>query len=147
MALHNIILHNKINEDGKTISQVVIPQKLLTRVLKSSHDESKHQSAERTYSILRTKCFWPYIAKEVEDYCAKCEHCLLWKHGPSVKASFGSIIAKRPLEILAMDFTMLEKGSHGFRNVIVLTDVYTKYTQAFISNIKTKWPRQWQIFL
>ncbi|CAC5383311.1 unnamed protein product [Mytilus coruscus] len=36
----------------------------------------------------------------------------------------------KPLDILAMDFTVLEKSSDGRENVLVLTDVFTKFTQA-----------------
>jgi hypothetical protein len=34
------------------------------------------------------------------------------------------------VDILAMDFTILEKSSDGRENVLVLTDVLTKFTQA-----------------
>ena len=36
--------------------------------------------------------------------------------------------AARPLEIVAMDFTQLEKSMSGIENVLVFTDVFTKYT-------------------
>ena len=36
--------------------------------------------------------------------------------------------AVRPLEIVAMDFTQLEKSTSGIENVLVFTDVFTKYT-------------------
>ena len=42
----------------------------------------------------------------------------------------GHLIAVKPLHILAMDFTVLEKSSCGLENVLVLTDVFTKYTLA-----------------
>ncbi|VDH95198.1 Hypothetical predicted protein [Mytilus galloprovincialis] len=48
-----------------------------------------------------------------------------------VRPSMGSLIACKPLDILAMDFTVLEKSSDGRENVLVLTDVFTKFTQAF----------------
>ena len=41
-----------------------------------------------------------------------------------------SIIASKPLEVLAMDFTQLEPASDGRENVLVLTDVFTKFTVA-----------------
>ena len=40
------------------------------------------------------------------------------------------MIAYNPLEILAIDFTLLEKAADGRENVLVLTDIFTKYTQA-----------------
>lgn len=31
---------------------------------------------------------------------------------------------------MAIDFTQLEQGSGGIENVLVMTDIYTKFTQA-----------------
>ena len=42
----------------------------------------------------------------------------------------GSIIATKPLKVLAMDFTQLEPESDARENVLVLTDVVTKFTVA-----------------
>jgi hypothetical protein len=39
----------------------------------------------------------------------------------------GSLIACKPLDILAMDFTILENSSDGRENLLVLTDVFTKF--------------------
>lgn len=36
----------------------------------------------------------------------------------------------QPLEVLAMDFTQLEPVSDGQENLLVLTDVFTKFTVA-----------------
>lgn len=38
--------------------------------------------------------------------------------------------ATRPNEILALDFTLLEPASDGRENVLILTDIFTKYSQA-----------------
>ena len=42
----------------------------------------------------------------------------------------GSLLATKPLEVLAMDFTLFEPASDGRENVQVLTDVFTKFTIA-----------------
>ncbi len=39
-------------------------------------------------------------------------------------------LAYRPLEILAIDFTVMEPSTDGRENVLVMTDVFTKFTQA-----------------
>ncbi len=40
-------------------------------------------------------------------------------------------MASRQLEVVAIDFTVLEKASDGCENVLVVTDVFTKFTQAY----------------
>ena len=42
----------------------------------------------------------------------------------------GHLLANRPLQILAIDFTKLDTASDGRENVLVMTDVFTKYTVA-----------------
>ena len=45
--------------------------------------------------------------------------------------------AARPLEIVAMDFTQLEKSTSGIKNVLVFTVVFTKYTITIPTRDKT----------
>lgn len=42
----------------------------------------------------------------------------------------GHLLASRPNEIVAMDFTVLEPCRSGRENVLVMTDVFSKYTLA-----------------
>ena len=70
------------------------------------------------------------MTSDVEVYIGSCQRCTLGKAGPIVHPSMGSMLAQKPLEILAMDFTLLEKGKGGYEHVLVLTDVFTKYTVA-----------------
>lgn len=42
----------------------------------------------------------------------------------------GHLLASRPNEILAIDFTLLEPTPAGLENVLVMTDVFSKYTLA-----------------
>lgn len=39
-------------------------------------------------------------------------------------------MAFRPLEIVAIDFLKLDVGKGGYEDVLVLTDAFTKYSQA-----------------
>lgn len=41
------------------------------------------------------------------------------------------ILAREPMELLAIDFLSLEKGKGGFEHVLVVTDSFTKYSWAF----------------
>ena len=41
----------------------------------------------------------------------------------------GTLLAKNPLEVLAINFNILEPNSSGIENALVLTDGFTKFTQ------------------
>jgi len=122
----NGIIYRKTKES----KQLLLPISLKPQILKAVHDDMGHQGFERTFSLLKNRCYWPYMYTDIVDYCETCERCKVGKLGKKVQTTFKSIIAKKPLEVVAMDFTLLEKGTGGFENVLVLTDVFTKYTQA-----------------
>ncbi|CAG2207646.1 unnamed protein product [Mytilus edulis] len=112
--------------------QLVIPETLKHYVLETLHNLSGHQGTERTLALLHKRCYWSDMVNDVKHWIKTCERCLVAKNPlPKVRPSMGSFIACKPLDILAMDFTVLEKSSDGRENVLVLTDVFTKFTQAF----------------
>lgn len=69
---------------------------------------------------------------DVEQWVKKCQRCVLTKMPqPKIHPPMKSFLATRPLEVVAIDFTILEPASDGRENVLVVTDVFTKFTQAF----------------
>lgn len=118
------------NGDGE-FQQLVLPQCLHERVLRSLHDDHGHQGVERMLQLVRARCYWPNMQNHVEKWCRGCERCVLSKAlVPKTKTYMGTIRASRPHEILAIDFTVLESSTDGKENVLVMTDVFSKYTQA-----------------
>ena len=69
--------------------------------------------------------------REVDDYVKSCSRCTSAKM-PSrrVYAPMGNLMASRPLEVVAIDYTHLEKSADGCDSVLVMTDVFTKYAWA-----------------
>ena len=43
------------------------------------------------------------------------------------------MFADRPLQIIAMDFTLLDTASNGLENVLLMTDVYTNFALAVLT--------------
>ena len=121
---------NADNHGNKRL-QLLLPNSLRDEFLKGVHDECGHQGSERTEQLVRERCWWPGLHDYVKKYLSECERCVVAK-GPylPVKTPMTSIIATKPLEVLAMDFTQLEPASDGRENVLVLTDVFTKFTVA-----------------
>ena len=80
---------------------------------------------------MKRKCYWPGMQGDVIKWMENCERCIIAKPPmPYIRPTLGNLMAKHPLDILAMDFTLLEKFSDGIENVLVLTDVFTKFTLA-----------------
>lgn len=112
--------------------QLLLPECLKEAVLKSVHDCMGHQGIERTQNLLRQRCFWVGMYEEVEQWIKQCPRCVLTKMPqPKIRPPMKSFLATRPLEVVAVDFSVLEPASDGRENVLVVTDVFTKFTQAF----------------
>ncbi|KAI5626698.1 hypothetical protein C0J50_13742 [Silurus asotus] len=120
------------NPNEKGCWQMLLPSCLKERVLQSVHDDLGHQGIERTLGLLKQRCFWSGMHEDVEEWIKKCQRCILTKMPqPKVRAPMRAFLASRPLEVIAVDFTLLEPASDGRENVLVVTDVFTKFTQAF----------------
>ncbi|KAL1256563.1 hypothetical protein QQF64_012108 [Cirrhinus molitorella] len=112
--------------------QMLLPTCLTEQVLKSVHDQLGHQGIERTLSLLKQRCFWGGMYQDVENWVKNCERCVLAKvPQPKIQAPWTPFLASRPLEVIAVDFTTLEPATDGRENVLVVTDVFTKFSQAF----------------
>ena len=129
---HNGVLYQEVidNDDG-VLRQVVVPSCFCYQILQAAHDLMGHQSTDRVQQLCKLRVYWPGISNDIDCYIKACETCQISKM-PAVKPRTGleSVQASRPLEIVAMDFTTLDMASNGTENVLVLTDVFTKYTVA-----------------
>lgn len=71
------------------------------------------------------------MSSDIKQWVQECERCQAAKDAAPIPHSFmGHLLASRPNEILAIDFTILEPTRIGVENVLVMTDVFTKYTLA-----------------
>ena len=67
-------------------------------------------------------------------WLAQCEQCLISKGDYNEpKTVQGSLVANQPLELLCIDFTKADVAKGGKENILVLTDAFSKYSQAFVT--------------
>ena len=131
LCLINGILYRMIQVNGAEVKQFVLPQQWVNRVLVSLHDDFGHQGRDRTFALIQERFYWASMYKDISDHCKKCKQCTVAKEPmPKQKTRMCHVIATRPLECLAIDFTVLEKSSSGVENVLVMTDIFTKFTIA-----------------
>ena len=113
---------------GAGVLQLLLPQSLQIEVLRALRNDQGRQGCERTLSLVRQRCYWPHLQSTVE----KCSRCAVAKAVvPKIRTFSGTLLASQPLEIVAIDFTVLERASDGRENVLVVTDVFSKFTQAY----------------
>ena len=102
------VLYRLIHDNGREVKQLILPLSLKPQVLQAVHDQAGHQATERTTALTRRRCYWPGMVKDVADYCQNCKRCTLAKAGKRLHPTIGSLTATRPLEVLAMDYTVLD---------------------------------------
>ena len=116
--------------------QLIMPGHMTKRVLNGCHNQVGHQGIVRTLSLLRERFYWPGMHKEVTLYVNKCQSCLKRKATPDV-APLQPIIANQPMELVHMDFLSIEPSKGNVENVLVITDHFTRYAQAYPSKTQT----------
>lgn len=122
---------------GEEIIQLVLPKKYHECVLKSVHDESGHLGIERTIDLLRKRFFWPKLAQDVEQYIKNCGECVTRKSPAQRVASLHHFSSSGPMDLVCIDFLSMEMDSRGMGNVLVVTDHFTRYAQAFPTKNQT----------
>ncbi|KAL4004410.1 P2Y purinoceptor 4 [Sarotherodon galilaeus] len=116
---------------GEEALQLVLPEALKPETLRQLHQDHGHQGIERTTELVRQRCYWPGMSSDIKQWVQRCERCQVAKDSELGSHSYmGHLLASRPNEILAIDFTVLEPSRSGVENVLVMTDVFSKYTVA-----------------
>lgn len=126
------VLYRRIHHpDGEEILQLLLPERLRSEVLQALHEHHGHQGVQRTLDLVRRRCYWPGMTRDIQQWCQVCERCSMAKDsGPAIRAPMGHLMAAQPNQIVALDFTVLEPCQNGLENVLIMTDIFSKYTQA-----------------
>jgi transposase InsO family protein len=125
------VLYRTSSVDGEKQEQLVLPTAYRRAALRSLHDNVGHPGRDRTVSLLKDRFYWPGLISDVEAHIRTCERCLRRKTPTNVKAPLVSIQTSAPLELVCMDFLTLEPSKGGQQHVLVVTDHFTRYAQAY----------------
>ena len=109
----------------------------MEEVFKTLHDESGHLGYERTMAAIRMRFYWPGMTAQVGEWVRQCIRFTARKTLPVVAAPLETIKTSAPMELVCMDFLSLEPDRSGANSILVITDHYTRYTQAFATRSQT----------
>ena len=70
--------------------------------------------------------YWPHMAAQAKEHIRKCCTCLAFK-AKQPKAPLENIVATHPLELVHLNYLCLEPGKGLEKNVLVVTDHFTRY--------------------
>jgi transposase InsO family protein len=116
--------------------QLVLPVHLREEMFLALHDDLGHQGRDRTTSLFKQRFYWPGMDTWIENRVQRCERCIKRKKYP-VTAPLVNFKASAPMEILCIDFLSLERSKGGLEHILVCTDVFTRYAQAYPTRNQT----------
>ena len=113
---------------------MVLPIKFQAQVLRLLHDGQGHQGIERTIALCRERFYWNTMFQDVTRYVKECPRCQIAKGDYTEPNTIpGVIIASNPMDLVCIDFTKVDPSKDGKENILVLTDAFTKFSQAFVT--------------
>ena len=129
-VLHHIYISNDVEKH-----QLVLPLEYHTTVLCMLHDDYDHQGLDWTLALVRERFYWSTMNHDATEYVTNCHWCHVAKgHYTGPHTQQGSLVANNPLDLLCIDFLKVDPSRDGMENILVLTDAFTKFSQAFITN-------------
>ncbi len=140
LKLRKGVLYRQLFSDNtklKTSSyQIVLPPSLQSRVLVGCHDDVGHVGRDKTLSLLRERFYWDTMHRDAVAHVKACLRCLRRKSAED-KVPMQVIQVSQPLELVHMDYLKLEPSKGNIENVLVITDHFTRYAQAYPSKTQT----------
>ncbi len=127
------LLQRVTKKSKKEFFQVVLPATFRDVVLKAMHDELGHLGIERVTDLLRSRFYWPKMMFDVQEYIKNCGACITRKSPGQRAAPLHQITSNGPMDLVCIDFLTVEPDSKGVSNVLIITDHFTRYAQAFPS--------------
>ena len=108
--------------------------KYQAQVLTLLQDGQGHQEFECTLALCQERFYWNTMFQDVTNYVKTCPHCQTVKSDyMDPKTKLGTIIVNNPMDLLCIDFTKVDPLKSGKENILVLTDAFTKFSQAFVT--------------
>ncbi|KAL7874154.1 hypothetical protein SRHO_G00051240 [Serrasalmus rhombeus] len=130
LQLRNGLLYQTCQSENDITYQLVVPKSLRSTILTCLHDDIGHMGLERTLDLVRRWFYWPKMAADVEMKIKTCGRCVRRKTPPEKSAPLVNIQTTRPMELVCMDYLSLEPDSHNTKDILVITDHFTKYAVA-----------------
>ena len=127
----DMLFYRKEYEDGRIRHLLVLPRDMRLKVLHHLHDTMGHLGFDKALHLVRDRYYWPGLYSQTKSYVKKCKRCALRKTLETRHAGLQSIKTSRPMQLVCIDFLSLEQSKGGTENILVVTDHFTRYAQAF----------------
>ena len=119
-------------------SQIILPSTLRHIVYSELHSKMGHLGTDKVFDLARRRFYWPKMYRDIESFVTKKCQCIKRKKpNRSERAPLVPIESQYPFEIVSMDFLKLCKSKGGYEYVLVVTDHFARYVQAYPTKNKS----------
>lgn len=136
-SLQNGILYRNIVLNNQNVRQLVLPASFRDTAFRLLHTNLGHHGRDRTLHLMRERFYWPGLEQDVSERIKTCDRCVKFKTPEKNFAELVNIQTFQPLDLLCIDFLSLERSKGGYENILVITDHFTRYSQAFPTRNQT----------
>ena len=132
------VMPKRSNED---VLAFVVPGLKQQAAIDGCHQYLGHQGRDRTLSLLRERFWWPGMAQRMMMSVRNCPKCRVFEAKPQIP-QLEPILCTEPLDLVHIDYVSMEvtvgvKEKPVMKNVLVIKDHFTHYTQAYVTNNHT----------
>ena len=133
---HGVLYRRVTPSDAKPRLQLILPPSHRNKAIEGCHDQVGHLGQDRVLELLRDCFYWPGMCIDVASYLNSCPRCLRRK-SQADQAPLLNIEVNQPLELVHLDYFKIEPSKGNVENVLIITDHFTRYAQAFPSKTQT----------
>ena len=139
---HNLlylkVMPKRSNED---VLVFVVPGLKRQAAIDGCHHYLGHQGRDRMLSLLRERFCWLGMAQRMMLSIRNCEKCHIFE-AKSQRPPMEPILCTEPLDLVHIDYVSMEvtvgiKEKPVIKNVLVVKDHFTHYTQVYVTNNHT----------
>ena len=132
------VMPKRSNED---VLVFVVPGLKRQAAIDGCHRYLGHQGRDHTLSLLRERFWWPGMAQRMMMSVRNCPKCRIFEAKPQIPP-MEPILCTEPLDLVHIDYVSMEvtvgmKEKPNVKNVLVVQDHFTRYTQAYVTNNHT----------
>ena len=138
LFIENGLLYRKayFKATNKQVHQFVMPTQFRKRTVTVCHEDYGHLGMDRVLVLLQERYFWPKMSDDVRKYIRQCDRCMRFKKRKEQTELF-PITATYPLELIHLDFLSIGGKEDRMKNVLVVTDHFTRYAQCYVTKNQT----------
>ena len=115
---------------NKEVDQFVMPQQFRKRTVRVCHEDHGHLGMDCVQILLQERSYWPKLSEDVRTVIRSCDRCMRFKTTPQQDEMY-TITATYPLQLIHLDFLTIGGKEDVFKNVLVVTDYFTRYVQCY----------------